>query len=157
MLHLQVCSFILIVVKLQVCSENLSETISLNQILHFRNGLVTCISCMSLPTFWADDSLIFSSLDWSKSFRFMSTSWASSSWSLFLLCSLSLDGVSERQEKKRGGGVGIKCRLFKQHMNYMILLRLHLISNVATGTAKSKIIQIFILGLVGVFFCWLKS
>lgn len=70
--------------------------VTVQQMFHFdilgfnKRSVVTCISCMSLPTFWTDDSLTFNSLDCSRSFFFMSTSWPSSSCSLFLRCSLSL-------------------------------------------------------------------
>lgn len=57
---------------------------------HWRKSLLTWISCTSLPTFWSDDSLSFTSLDCSTTFFFISTSCPSSSCSLFLRCSLSL-------------------------------------------------------------------
>lgn len=109
---------------------------SLTNMYSTEESVVTCISCMSLPTFWTEDSLTFSSLDCSRSFFFMSTSWPSSSCSLFLRCSLSLEAGQTRVSAKIRtkaywsytldllGLVGVLlCRLEGQNQLVFLLLK----------------------------------
>lgn len=105
---------------------------------------------MSLLTFWVEDSLSFSSLDCSRSFFFMSPSWPSSSCSLFLRCSLSLEegGVP-------GGGGSEEWRLMRFHY---LNVKTNNLDNFAkvSPQAKPKKNSAFILSLVGIFLCRLK-